>query len=372
MRFGGILSTAAGCCLAVALAWTAVATSDAGPALGPDASSGRWSVVPPARGTTNVSCRSAVDCFEAGADKNGPKAARWDGSRWVGSLRMPMLDSERGLGFLNGVVCPTTAECLAAGTIGIGGGLRQFLMRWDGTTWQRLSVPREQAVVDALACAAPDDCWAVGQRVRGSLDRAAFAEHWNGSSWASTRVPHSHMGRIKGAGPGGGDILVPYALESVSCAKADMCMAVGRPGYGYFGQSVFRWNGRKWIDEKLTPPRPRYGLNGLHGVSCPSGNFCMAVGGGATLQSYRWNGRDWAKVTISGPTKRRDSFGPDLRDVACLSSTDCVATGVKPSAKAEGPLLVQRWNGRRWRAAPDRGRLSAATCRVTETCVLTP
>ena len=60
-----------------------------------------------------------------------------------------------------------------------------------------------------------------------------------------------------------------------------------------------RWNGNKWAIQR-TPNVGGAIRNSLRGVSCPTNNWCMAVGAykaarrGFRVLAERWNGHSWA------------------------------------------------------------------------------
>jgi hypothetical protein len=59
---------------------------------------------------------------------------------------------------------------------------------WDGTRWTVVPSPNPNPQGDnglgAVAAAAANDVWAVGEQLKGP-----FTEHWNGTSWTIVATP---------------------------------------------------------------------------------------------------------------------------------------------------------------------------------------
>jgi len=136
-------------------------------------------------------------------------------------------------------------------------------------------------------------------------------------------------------------------IESVSCATAQMCVALG-------STPIF-WNGARWKHSKPLAMDARH-------VSCPTVNFCMAVG--ATTDGFerggaaRWNGKKWSHPVSVGATN-----GVYLNAVSCTSAKFCLAADV-----AGG---VVKWNGRGWSGPVAVGDsvLTAIECASRKFCV---
>jgi hypothetical protein len=217
-------------------------------------------------------------------------------------------------GQLASVSCSAPRACMAVGRFAVGGANSLPLAdRWNGRSWSRLPlrVPRGAigGALNGVACSSSTACIAVGTFTTAAGVRIALIERWNGVRWQIESGPWT-------LGTHGS------ALSAVSCGAGTDCTAVG----SWSGQSLaLHWNGQAW-SVKPTPSQTT-----LSGVSCPSANFCTAVGGAAVL---RWNGRAWSverRVTLPS--------GNSLDGVACTSMAFCVA--VSGSA-------AELWNGSRW------------------------
>lgn len=132
-------------------------------------------------------------------------------------------------------------------------------------------------------------------------------------------------------------------LNAVSCPSKNYCVAVGNAGAINEASVAAHWNGSSW---KVLPV-PNGPEGELTGVSCTSPTACTAVGNTSVVTAAepfaaRWNGVTW----VAQLTPRLPSSG-SLRAVSCPASNACVAVGTTGSA-----TLVERWNGTAWRVQP--------------------
>jgi len=150
---------------------------------------------------------------------------------------------------------------------------------------------------------------------------ALLSYRWDGTSWQ----------RLAAVAPAG--IGAP-ALDSVSCASAAHCVAVGNGGGDSDGFAEV-WNGAAW---SVTPPiawpegstSPR-----VTGVSCASPSYCVAVGvidrspgnavgGTGRAAASLWNGGKWTAMAVAAPGTGRASL---FSAVSCTRPGSCVAVG---------------------------------------------
>ena len=134
-----------------------------------------------------VTCVSSTDCWAVGySDSTGNGVLgnvketlimRWNGSSWgvVSSPNQDQMLHNR----LNGITCLSASDCWAvgissAGEVASGPGDplavnkgRTLIEHWDGTVWTIIASPNatdtQSNFVLGVTCAAPWDCWAVGQ-----------------------------------------------------------------------------------------------------------------------------------------------------------------------------------------------------------------
>ena len=337
-----------------------------------------WSIrYPPTDGLESVSCTSPEACTAVGGGF-GPFAARWDGLRWhYERVIDPASPNAMNPSKLYGVACTSSTACIAVGEYdkdrcgpsygGCQAATLPIAERWNGARWTLQSTPNLARYglfnqLDAISCAGPRMCVAVGARG----DNALLAERWDGSRWSQQSIPTGSIS-AKNADIG---------LASVSCPSSRNCMAVGTL-YGNPGQPlVERWDGVRWSAELVATP-PGFG-GGLQSVSCTSSTACTAVGnyyggygsllpGGPLIE--RWDGTAWSRQ--AAPDLAADAR---LTGVSCASGTTCTLVGTLPSATT----LVERWDGISWKHEPTQGPsgvdqgnayLVAVSCPTTVNCI---
>ncbi len=319
----------------------------------------------PARASFNilggVSCPSPSDCTAVGLG-NGDGTPFTLGERWRdGRWRLQAVPSPTGAAEnqLNGIACPATDRCVAVGTAGpTRGVLSTEALRWNGTRWRNQPIPTVPgASLNALACASPSACMAVG----GS-DSGVLAERWNGTRWRIVPAPTP-----KGA--------VFSGLGGVSCLSPSFCMATGAYSAsssesGPVKSLAERWNGKKWAI--LPTPNPAGAVQSyLGGVSCTSPSACTTTGeqhsatGIVHSLAERWNGTRWRVQPTPNPPGVQFA---SLPSVDCTGPSACLAVG-----GSDQGTLAERWNGTRWRIQPTPtpsggGQLTGVACPAPAAC----
>jgi hypothetical protein len=364
LRRGGLLLAALALAGGTAAAVSVAAQGSTRAGVAPAGGSGKHASM-----LTGVWCGGA-QCVAVGGWYNDPPTAhslaeRWNGASW---RRQAAPDGPTD-SFLTGVSCAAAAHA-APGAVGCLAVGKPVLAGTNGG-WRRVE---KTSNLDAVSCATPDACVAVGAKPSG--DHPVFAS-WNGKTLrtgimhaapeaaqsvavagvscptADTCVAVGDYSSGVGAkpGPGGRDRtlaeawngtawrILPTAnvshwnqLSAVSCASADNCTAVGSSENQL--PLAEHWNGSAWRVESvptLTNPA-RLGYLPLTGVSCPTAKFCVAVGSynGAVPVAETWNGVRWRLTRL--PLRANQSA--TLSGVACASATRCVAVGTGPTANA--------------------------------------
>ncbi len=249
---------------------------------------------------------------------------------------------------LSAVACTSRANCMVVGGRSAPAGAVAFAKRWNGRAWIQLSTPSQPidyygapSPLASVSCPSASFCQAVGE---------VGAEGWNGRAWLRERTATSYRGP---------------ELNSVSCASATSCVAVGLRSGRTAGLLTFAetWDGRSWtVHDPANPAGSRDDM--LNSVSCASASDCVAVGqSGAprTLAEY-WNGRTWRLLAI--PTVAATETW--LSAISCSSATSCLAVG---RAGLHG--LAESWNGSRWRLLPQpSGSPAAVSCTAATSCVV--
>ena len=347
----------------------------------------RWAVeshpmpMPPSSSLSGVSCDGAT-CFAVGQFTNSKGVTvtlveRPDASGWslVPSPNAPGA-TNNGLG---GVSCASATLCFAVGSSSAASSASKTLIeRWNGSKWSVVASPnhgRDASDLASVSCTSSTSCFAVGSYKAGSSPKTLI-ERWNGSKWSiipsPNRAPSAHVKTRSSR------------LESVSCATATSCFAVGYDANDTTGPFrlptntlVERWNGSTW--SIVSSPNPGQNLNILHAVSCPSTNTCFAVGefytfgiGQLDSQSLvaRWNGTAWTRVVNAGPNPA--SANP-LNGISCSSPTSCFAVGNAYSS--QWSTFVKMLAGASWSNMPSpnaedgsSSHLQAVSCSSEARC----
>jgi hypothetical protein len=146
---------------------------------------------------------------------------------------------------------------------------------------------------------------------------------------------------------------VPYApLNAISAISASNVWAVGQDSGAPL---IEHYNGSSWAQSKL-PSGPCSVFEAdcnLTGVSGDSASDVLAIGTGTIPTSagwqvetlaYRWNGTAWAQLAV--PSGIPSSA---LEHIQVFSSTDAWAVGTAPNASDTGSVVAAvNWNGTTW------------------------
>src|SRR5436305_5682568 len=183
-------------------------------------------------------------------------------------------------GSLAGISCSSSTWCVAVGDYVDSSNLDAALIeRWNGVGWTIVPAPNPAGTrrlrLFGVSCTSSKACVAVGNRDVGTGSVDAIAERWNGSSWTLETMPAGLS-----------------ELHGVSCSSRNACTAVG-------GNQAVRWDGASWTTQTFAPPPnldPQRAVR-MDSVSCASATACIAVGfyfpnGGGAIQPVadRWDG----------------------------------------------------------------------------------
>jgi hypothetical protein len=326
-----------------------------------------------------VSCTAANACTAVGTSASFPHpvqalAERWNGTTWTIQPTNPAFSSSNTL--FNGVSCTSATTCLAVGEVS-GFAVSEL---WNGKTWNLMPAllkpgPAVFSTLNSVSCTSASQCMAVGTWSDSSNIQHTLAYLWNGSFWA-LQATQDPFGAIFDT------------LNSVSCASATSCLAVGGNGKSPLYES---WNGSTWaagfgitnnttgasfagasclatttcyaVGENFnlageftlanlinptglgvsffTTPSPGKNISLLNAVSCPGGPraereplTCYAVGknnnfeGTFVTLAEVYDGSVWSRMSIPTPTNSSGTpIAASLNGISCPSTTDCIAVG---------------------------------------------
>ena len=289
-----------------------------------------------------VACPSTTLCTAVGfyTNSSGVRvtlAERWNGSTWV---VQPTPNPSATASELFGVACPSTTQCTAVGSYKKSSGVVVTLAeRWNGSTWVVRPTPNPSgstySELEGVACPSTTRCIAAGYETNSSGVRVALAESWNGSTWSIQSTPNP-------GGPTGS------LLFNVACPTTTQCTAVGyyTMSSGAKVTLAERWNGSTWVVQPTPNPTNTSDIE-LEGVACPSTTHCTAVGlyiNGSSAYvtlAEAWNGITWAIQSTPNPSGVAGSL---LFAVACRSTTMCTAGGYDFISSGFSVTLAERYS----------------------------
>jgi hypothetical protein len=320
-----------------------------------------------------IRCTSLDSCWAVGEYLHGAllnEVLHWNGKKWLAAAEVPAPGGKASgdSSELTDVACTSATSCWAGGQYGhsSSGGdviLNQAL-RWNGKQWSVSHPPdpagtgvNDENVIDAIRCASPGDCWAVGtygSEAAGGVLRNEVL-HWTGTKWRTVAVPD----------PGGTGTADFSSLQSVSCTAAASCKAAGSYGSNLGGDTrlnqVLRWNGKKWSVSHVPDPdgTSTGAAQNLTSISCLTGTSCWAVGHSGTQvestgtrdEAFRWNGKNWTLVSTPDPGGMAMDDVSQLFGIRCATSADCWAVGDQVDGGGAFHDLILHWNGAKWSAS---------------------
>lgn len=253
---------------------------------------------------------------------------------------------------LYGVSCGAADSCLAVGySVAADGSNHPLAEVWDGHRWRLSPAPSPAGATAAgffaVSCASARECTAVGDYNAASGGSQPLVERLRHGAWSLGAVPTP---------PGA----IGTALFGVSCATPARCTAVGsyRDASDVNKPLAEAGSGGAW---SITPtPSPPGALDSdLYSVSCPTADFCLAVGLSLAptpaLLAYSWDGTQWSTLT---PTEPAGAIGTQFTSVACPAAGVCIAVGDSSTVGTStiGTPLVESWAAGRWTVQPAPAR----------------
>lgn len=153
-------------------------------------------------------------------------------------------------------------------------------------------------------------------------------------------------------------------FKGISCPGATLCLAVGRNA---FAKNSFleQWNGSAWtLQENLGGE--------MRQIACASTTTCVAVGVGGSGVANTWMinqvGGGWSANAVAPPLPG-GATQSTLSGVSC-NATSCTAVGSYRNAEGTYRPLVERWNGSTWslQEAPNPPEGSAQNAMLSVSC----
>jgi N-acetylneuraminic acid mutarotase len=317
---------------------------------------GTWSLFPSPSNNAktnllaSVTCVSLADCWAVGSSTfsttpNQTLTEHWNGTAW--SIVSSANSSPSQNNTLSGVTCNSTSDCWAVGEYFVTSNPQHYetlIEHWNGGAWSTVPSANvstaESNILRGIACALPNECWAVGYHLPGAQYQPLL-EKWDGTSWTIAVPPVVTNGTSN-------------QLFSVTCTSVSDCWTVGEADLVVSGIShtlAAHWDGNAW--NVVTTPDTNNRTNSLLDVTCTSASDCWAVGDAEDTSNFilytlieHWDGSAWTIVPSPNPTS-----WDSLQSVSCPNANDCWAVGYQDTDYATQTLIVH-WDGQSWTAIP--------------------
>ncbi len=272
-----------------------------------------------------------------------------------------------GTGALEAVACATPSTCWAVGAMPVGrqtpssGGATVVLARTTdaGARWGTVRV-HTRAPVELTAVSCPDrrHCTAVGATsLQGLPVGAVLTTADGGRTWTPLPAPASSVD-----------------LAGVACRTALACVALATDGTTYWAATTTD-GGRIWQRAGDLPA----GFGGAGGLTCPRPGLCLVAGytavapgkGAGAVAVSNDGGAAWKVATLPAGTGL-------LHTVACLRAGPCLAAGTTSTTDtdllpAPGALLTSSDGGATFearRSPPAMDDAFGLACTGPARCVL--
>jgi hypothetical protein len=308
----------------------------------------------------SVACNSAsASCVAVGTyqDASGNSQGillTGSGSSWT-AIEAPLLS---GAGAnprvqLDSVKCPAATQCTAVGTYSDASFHTQgLLLTGSGSSWTATEAPLPADVttgdprvsLSSVACSSGSLCTAVGTYNDQSGAPQGLLLTGSGTSWAATEapLPPPPPGSVNG---------ISLQFRSVTCPAASECTAAGsrdNDGNGPGQAFLLTGTGSSWTATQAPHPGDAgMGPPLFQSVACASAAACLAVGRYGTASNHAAglliSGAASSWSAIVAPMPSNGGAGSTVSAVACAKmASACVAVGyyLDRSANDQGLLLT--------------------------------
>jgi hypothetical protein len=278
-------------------------------------------------------CTSAKSCYAAGR-LGGELMTGW-GVTWAFyDLPAPPNAIAGNYDDIESVTCPSTSECVAAGSYQDASGFSQgTLVTGKGSSWTAVEAPLPpNAAADPgvnmsqdLTCLTVSSCTVTGSYTDTSGNEQGLLLTGSGNSWAATQMP---LPTNAAANP-------RVNSWSVACLPASSCAVIGsyttKSGSGQ--GLLVTGSGRSW--KAVKPPLPS-GASSAPDISlsdgtCPSATSCTLLGtytdsiGDKQGLLLTGSGTSWTPT--KAPLPQHGFTVDELSTITCVSATRCLVLG---------------------------------------------
>jgi hypothetical protein len=207
-----------------------------------------------------------------------------------------------------------------------------FAEHWNGTAWASMQMPAT-AQESAIAADGPHDAWVVGSIGAAGYNRhQPFMTHYNGSSWTAYAVPDDGANE---------------RLTSVAVLSPDNVWAAGPNAF-------MHWNSTSW--SRVTPPAPPDAtgtteISSLYGSGTDLWALETASVGSTTARYLaRWDGTSWS-LTAPLPAPASGHWW-QIGNISATSPTNAWVAVTDNDPDFDTTALALHWNGSAWSTPP--------------------
>jgi Domain of unknown function DUF11 len=315
----------------------------------------------------SVSCASAGNCTAVGSYEDGSGndqgllLTETSGSWATGvEATLPANAGSNPDVSLSSVSCASAGNCTAVGRYADSSGYAHGLLLTETSgSWAtgiQATLPANagsnpNVSLSSVSCASAGNCTAVGRYEDGSGNAQGLLLTETSGSWATG---------VEATLPASAGSTPNVSLSSVSCASAGNCTAVGR----YFDGSPFQGlllteTAGSWATgvQATLPPNATPGQSViLNSVSCASAGNCTAVGRYEDSSGFDGlllteTADSWA-TGVQATLPANATAGPNvsLNSVSCASVGNCTAIGTDSNASPNEPGLLLTETAGSWAA----------------------
>jgi hypothetical protein len=324
-------------------------------------------------GVGQVSCASAGNCSAGGhyVDSSGSYQAfvvSETHGAWGTAEEVPGTAAlnQGGSAGVHSVSCASAGNCSAGGYYtDSSGGLQAFVVSETGGTWRKAEeVPGTStlnqsgdATLASVSCVSVGNCSAGGYYTDSSGNGQVFVVNETGGSWGTAEEVPGTAGHDQGG-------FLDAQVESVSCASAGNCSAVGTyAGNGTGDAMAFVVNETHgtWGTAEEVPGTAALAQDGLaqgFSVSCRAPGDCSAGGSYADGSGHGQafvvseTGGTWRKAEEVPGTAALNQDGLAATDsVSCASAGNCSAAGSYKDGSGKFQAFVVSETDGTWRSA---------------------
>jgi outer membrane protein OmpA-like peptidoglycan-associated protein len=347
---------------------------------------------------SSVSCASAGDCIAVGSYEDGSGYAQGlllteTSGSWATGVEatLPANAGSSPNVSLNSVSCASAGNCTAVGRyIDSSDNAQGLLLTETSGSWAtgvETTLPADagsnsNVYLSSVSCASAGNCTAVGRYLDSSGDAQGLLLTETTGAWATG---------VQATLPASVNANPNVSLSSVSCASAGNCTAVGRylDSSGNLQGLLLTETSGSWATgvEATLPADAGSNPNvSLDSVSCAYAGNCTAVGryegGGAEAQGLLLSETSGSWTTgVEATLPANATSGPNvsLNSVSCTSVGNCTAIGTDDNASSNEPGLLLTETAGSWATAveatvpanaeePASPSLGSVSCAPAENC----